>query len=795
MIKSYFKIAVRSLWKHKLFSFINIFGLAAGIMVCILALLDFKKAFEYDRFHPLPDRTYRIITDMTGREQNNKEAYASTPYPVAAALQQQYGFVEQAVHVVPQRQVSYEGAGKTLTAPTYFTEPAFFKLFGFKLTAGAFDDAPYTAAITTATAERFFGTADAVGKTLHHKDWGDFLVTGIVGVSTEKSHLSFDVLLSSATIPALEKNAAINIETNNPISPWTTYTYILVKKGVHKRQLDAAVDKLGEQLTASIGKQSNYKSIGFRTQALGSINPSREDLYNFAGGTTYGKLLVEMGIGLVTLFLAGFNYVNLTLARSLTRSREIGVRKVIGASRRQIFNQLIVESVLIAFLALLLALTMLQLFSPIPMIQEALKDTDWDFTFWAILISFTLVAGLLAGTIPAKILSAFKPAMVIKGQKVLTVMRGLTARKVLVVAQFTISLVGIIFMLVSWQQQSFMANGDYGFQTAHILNIDLYGTDASRLRNEIKKIPGVEAITGASFTLGMNGGGLEKIFNLDKQVFTQAETLGADDQFISIMELPLVAGANLQPAKDSDLIKTVLINEQAVARLHFNNSQEAVNQLLTLSDSSQVRIAGVIKDFHSMSMFFQIYPMIIRYDPTSFTTMHVKTNPGVDADKTKAAIAAVWKQLNPHQAFSADWFDKALHDRHTHTGDQLMLALLCGMVLSIACLGLLGMVTFSSETRTMEVGVRKIMGAGVWQLLVLLSKDFIWLLLIAGLIAVPLGYVAGQFFLYNFTYHVTIGMGTLMAGFFAMLVVGGVTVFWQTYRIATHNPVKSLRVE
>jgi len=795
MIKNYIKIAFRSLWKHKLFSFINIFGLAAGMMVCILALLDFKKAFEYDQFHPLPERTYRIITDMTGREHNNKESYASTPYPVAAALQQQYGFVEQAVHVVPQRSAVYEGAGKTLSAPTYFTDAAFFKLFGFRLIKGVFNDEPHMAVITTATAERFFGTTDVIGKTLHHKEWGDFIITGVVAVSEQKSHLSFDVLLTAASIPMLQKNEGINIETNNSVNPWATYTYVLLKKGSDQHQLDAAISQVGKQFTGAIPNRSDYKSIGFRSQELGSINPSREDLLNFPGGTTYGKLLVEMGIGLVTLLLAGFNYVNLTLARSLTRSKEIGVRKVIGASRRQIFMQLVVESIVIAFLALALSFLMLQLFSSLPMIQDALRDVRWDVYFWTIIILFTAVTGLVAGSIPARILSAFKPAMVIKGQKGLTAMRGLTLRKILVVAQFTISLVGIIFMMVTWQQQNFMASGNYGFQTNHILNIDLYGTDHAKLSNEIKKIPGVETTTAASFTLGMNGDGFGKLFRREEQVFTQAEILAADEQFISVMELPLVAGKNLVPAKDGDLVKMVLINEQAVDRLHFKNAGEAVNQLITLADSSQVRIAGVVKDFHMMSMYFPIFPLMIWYQPQDFALLQVKANPGVNEDQLKAEIGKVWKQLNPNQAFTADWFSKALSERHTHTGDQLMLALLCGMVLCIACLGLLGMVTFSSEIRTKEVGVRKIMGAGVWQLLVLLSKDFVWLLLIAGLVALPLGYMASQFFLYNFTYHVSIGAATLLIGFVVMLVMGGSTILWQTYRIATHNPVNSLRVE
>lgn len=794
MIKSYFKIAIRSIWKHRLFSFINIFGLAAGMLVCILALIDYNKAFQYDNFHPFPDRTYRIITDVTGKE-NQQEAYASTPYPVADKLQHDYNFIENIVHVVPEQSAAFEAANKTLPAPAYFTDASFFKVFGFHISSGTFSAEPHTAVITAATAERFFGSTSVIGKVLHHKDWGDFLITGIIETPTQKSHLSFDALLSASTITLLEKNASINTESGNWTNPWATYSYILMKPGFSKNALDAAIQQMSRQSTAAIDAKSNYKSIGYRSQPLTQINPSKEDLYNFPGGTTYGKLLVEMGIGLLTLLLAGFNYVNLTLARSLSRAREVGVRKVIGASRWQVFVQFVVESLLIAFLALLLSCLMLQLLSPMEMIQQVLKDSNWDTDFWIKLILFTTITGLLAGAIPARILSALKPAMVIKGQKALTVMRGITIRKILVVSQFAISLTGIIFMLVSYQQQDFMATGNYGFQKENILNIDLYGTDHQKLANEIKKIPGVEATTAASYTLGTNGGNTQKIFRNEKTVSTMAETLSADDHFIAVMNLPLVAGTNLLQTGNDAAVKTILINEQAVSALHFKSAADAVGQLIWISDSMQARISGVVKDFHSMSMFFPIFPLIIHYEPATFAVLQVKTNPAANPGAIKAGIEKAWKQLNPFQTFTAQWFDQALYERHTHTGDQLMLLFLCSLVLFIACLGLLGMVTYSSEIRTREVGVRKIMGAGVTQLLVLLSKDFVLLLLIAGLIAIPAGYIASNFFLYNFAYHINIGAGTLLAGFFTMLLIGGATIVWQTWRIAAHNPVNSLRAE
>ena len=794
MIKNYFKIAWRSLWKHKLFSFINIVGLAAGMVICIIALIDYNKAFDYDKFHPVPERTYRIITDVTFKG-NQKEAYASTPYPVAEQLKNDYSFIENIVHVVPAKYAEYEAAGKTLKTPTAFADASFFRVFGFHLLLGVFDNAPHTAVVTRETANRFFGNANAVGKILHHKEWGDFLITGIVETPVKKSHLKFDVLAASSTIAVIEMGGVSIAEINNWTNPWSSYSYVVLKKGSVKSQLDAAVAEVAKISTAAITTNNEQRSFAYRAQQLNEINPSREDLLNFPAGTTYGKLLVEIGIGLVTLILAGFNYVNLTLARSLTRSKEIGLRKVIGAGTRQVFVQFIVESVCICLLALVLSLVLLQLLKPLDIISSVLKDANLNVPFYFTLLLFTVITGIVAGSIPARILSSFTPALALKGQKALTIMKGITIRKALVVVQFAMLLTGIIFMLVMYQQQKFMATAEYGFARDNIFNIDLYGTNPKKLATELQKIPGVEEITTASYTLGINGGNQQKVFRTENNIYSNAEILSADDHFISVMQLPLVAGNNLLPTTNDSAGNTVLINEQAVAKLHFENAPSAIGQLIRLNDSSEVRIAGVLKDFHSMSMFFPIFPMVIRQDPQYFSVLQVKINPGAKEDQLKTEIGKLWKQLNPYQEFTGEWFDKALYAHHFHGSDQLMLVLLCSIVLCIACLGLLGMVTYSSEIRTKEVGVRKVMGARVGQLLMLLSKDFVWLLLIAGCIAVPVGYISAYIFLQNFTYHVVVGVGTMFIGFVAMLLFGGITIIWQTYRIAIHNPVKSLRAE
>lgn len=793
MLKNYLKIAIRNLWKHKLFSFINIFGLAVGMLVCILAIVDVNKALNFDRFHPHSERTFRIITDVWGRQQQH-EVYASAPMPAAGELKKRYVFIKEAVRVIPARGISFSTPDqKTLPAPGFFTDPEFFQIFGFKLTEGVLSDLPNTIVVTQETSKKFFGNENALGKILINKEWGQFVVTGVVANTKQHSHLQFDVLISSSSIPALEQSGKMTATSANWTNPWGAYTYIRVKAGTAKAAIENMMPALSVTATNMLETGSGYEKISFRAQPLKNINPSREDMINFPAGTTMGKLLVQLGIGLLTLFLAGFNYVNLTLARSLTRSKEIGVRKVIGAMRWQVFAQFITESVLIAAMAMVLAIVFLELTKAVPALQNILAEMEWTFPLVLLLVLFSVLTGFVAGYVPARVLSAVKPALVIKGHKVITVLKGITIRKILVIAQFSISLTGIILMAVMYKQQSFMAEGEYGFEKENVLNIALNGKDHKKLTNELAGIPGVEKISPASFTMGMQGGHNAKISRYDQQFYSSSEILGTDHEFIPLMKLEIVAGENL-PAQSGDSSGSmVLVNEKTAEALHYSSAAAMVGQQIWMNDSIPLQVIGVVKDFHSMSMFFPIFPMVLRYQPESYNVLHVKVNSAADHPAVTAAAANTWKKINPYEPFHAKWFDKELFDRHFHGDDQWLLGMICVMVLSIACLGLLGMVTFSSEIRTKEVGVRKTLGASVNQLLILLSKDFFRLLIIAGCIAIPTGYLLSALFLNNFAYHVSIGVSTLLLSFLGLLILGAVTIGWQTFKVAMTNPVESLR--
>ncbi|GAA4446986.1 ABC transporter permease [Nibrella saemangeumensis] len=789
MLRNYLTITLRNLWKHKLFSAINIFGLASGMMVCLLAIIHIKGAFDYDNFHPNRHRVYRVLTDVATNE-HGVVAHASSPMPLAGALQQDYAFVEQTARVVRVYGEFAEGH-KRFNLLSWAVDPGFFTIFsGFQLAQGQAAAEPRTVVLTRETAEKFFGTANPIGRVLQHDELGPLTVTGVLADNPTHSHLKFDLLLSLKT-PG-------NPAYRHLFEDWRQYavgyTYVMLKPGTMEKALSDALSAINKQTIQGL-QFTREKGYSFRTQALTNVSPGLEELAMSTYERQIGGLLVEIGVGLLTLLLAAFNYINLTLARSLSRAREVGIRKVSGALRWQLMGQFMAESVVLSLLALGLAYVMLQFVKPMPFVQQWLiGGVQWDETLWIVFILFSIVTGVLAGIVPARVLSGFQPAQVLRSQTGLRVLRGISLRKSLIVAQFAISMIALIFLLTMGRQQHYMATADYGFRRESVLNIPLNGIPYQRLTHELSQLSGVERVSATSDLFGSFG---------DSQVFRRqratsdsmmAFTFAVDHQFVPNMNLSLLAGQNMPvPAADT-AGRFVLINEEAVNAFHLGSAREAVGQSLWLNDSTELQIAGVLKDFRFTSFAWSIKPLVLRYQPAQFRYLNVGVAKGA-GEAVLADAKAVLKKLTPYEPFTGQWYDDFLYQRHNHREDLDFLSLLTGLALSIACLGLLGMVTYTTETRTKEVGIRKVMGADITQIVALLSWDFVKLLLIASAIALPLGALAGMAFLINFAYHVSIGIETLGVCFLVMLLLGGLTIGWRTYRAASANPVKSLRAE
>lgn len=781
MLQNYFKIAIRNIWKHRLFSIINIFGLASGLMVCFLAISHIKGALDYDNFHPNRSRIYRILTDIVTKE-NNKAAFATSPLPLAESLQRNYGFIENSARVV-RTYGEVEGNAKKLEFLTYAVDPSFFQIFGYPIASGQVSGEG-TAVISQKTAERLFGRRNPVGQVITQKGIGSSVITGIMKNTFVRSHLLYDILF------ILPKDKISQFAEHKNWEEFSIgYTYVLVKPKVLTLQLERALSAITNRENARV-EIENVKEYSFRAQSLTSISPSTEELTNGTYEAPLTGLIAEMGVGLVTLLMAAFNYINLTLARSMSRAREVGIRKTSGALRWQILGQFMAESVILSLFALGLAYVMLELVTPMAFVQQWLiAGVVWDWKLWTALVGFSILAGVLAGMIPARVLSKFQPAEVLRSQNGLKVIRGISLRKTLIVIQFSISMIAMIALVTMIRQQQYMATGDYGFRSKNVLNIPLDNIGYEGLADEITNLAGVQYVSGISEPFGHHGSTQRiKTEKYDTNPIT-AFTFDITADFIKTLNLSLVSGNDLP--KDRISTNLVLINEEAVRKFNLNGNGSAIGKVLWLSDSTEVQIVGVVKDFRFTSFNWKIMPLILRQHTAGVRYMQVAVADGAEA-AVQTKIKNAWTKIKPYETYEGKWFNDFLYERHAHMEDIQFMALLLWISFSIACLGLLGMVTYNTQTRIKEVGIRKVMGAEVAQIIWLLSRDFVKLLTIAAGIALPLGYLAGYAFLTSFAYHVPIGFETLGLCFGVLFILGGLIICIRTYKAATENPVRAL---
>ncbi|MEO6584086.1 MAG: ABC transporter permease [Ferruginibacter sp.] len=786
MFRNYFKIAWRSLWKHKLFSFINIFGLALSLAVCMLVMIQLKDDLSYDLFHPHPSRTYRVLSDIVENKNNKQYELASTPLPLKAELAQHTNEVEDAVQLYPAIKEKATFEGKELYIRGAFTDPSFFKVFGFQLSSGDEKDALAATngiVLSKETALKFFGNTNPIGKVLNFETLGLFQVTGVLKDPPGKSHIAFDVYASSLALQQLENTKALPESVHNWNTMNDSYTYVLVKENISKSSLN----KLLHQVAQKPELKSGEGEIDFTAQPLSSITPGTDGIYNEIGrGTVWAKVLTVAGIGLIILLAACFNYTNLTIARALTRAKEVGIRKVAGASRLQVFTQYIVESVLIALLAFSLACIGLLQFK---------AGLQFDPSLFAMAVLFTLITGICAGAFPAWMLSSFKPVQVLKSVSTQKLFGNVSLQKGLLIFQFSLSLLIIIFLSAYYQQFSYVQALDPGFASKNILTIPISGNDKI-FANEVSHISGVENIARISDDFGMRGTGSMQVFK-DKpgnQQGVQCDFYFADAVTIPVHKLKIMLGSNFPGNEAGTREQYILINQKAASILGFKNAASAVGKTVWLNDSTNVEIKGVLRDFYDKGAARYINPLVLRNKAGAFNYMNILVSAGAE-NKIVQKVSSVWKKINPRTPFEYEWLDKKIANREDQSDTYAIMGFLAFITITIATLGLLGLVVYTVETKQKEISIRKIIGASVKQLMFLLSKGFFKLLLVSGLIAMPTGYILSFMFLQNFSNRVPFGIGSLLLCFIFLLLIGLATILSNTYKAATANPVENLRTE
>ncbi|MCB9286805.1 MAG: ABC transporter permease [Lewinellaceae bacterium] len=802
MLSNYLKITWRNIWKSKAFSALTIGGLSLSMAACLLFIMLIKGAHEFDNFHPEGDRVYRILTDAQ-RKGGGSERYATSPYVVAESLSDKYAFVEEWVPFCTALRGEVEQGGNRLSLEGLFTTPAFFETFGFPLEQGDPATAlarPFSLVLTKAAAERLFGKTEPMGKPVEMPGLdASFTVTGVLAEPPGKTHLEFEALGAYASVPSLQAAGRFNNITGSWNDYYSNYNFIRLKEGVEPEKAEKALAEVAQAGYQGLQLETRDAGYHFELQPLGDITPGPFLSNNMGRGLPEFLLWFLAGLGLVVILSASFNYTNLTIARAVGRMKEVGVRKTFGANRRQVFWQFLAEAVAIALIALVLAYPLLKLaiqgFNQLQFTEFSDMNLREDLKLYGWFVLFAVAVGLLAGVLPALVLSKTKPLAVLQKLNNLKIMRGVGLRKALLGLQLCVSLVFLILVTIAWKQINVALTMNFGFGQAQVLNVEMQGQDIEKLRPAFSSVSGVERISAISHSMGTWADSKTDLRVREEDEPVEVRDYVIDHEYLDNFGLRLLAGQNFPEAPEQQQERFAIVNETFLKRFQLGSPAEAVGKTIWAGDSTRLAIRGVLEDFYYKPAVYNLEPLLLRYAPGELRILNLKVG-GQDPVATIAALERAWEKIDPAHPFRYQFFDDEVRDNYANFVDLAWIVgvfALLGIV--IALMGLLGIAIYTVETRRKEVSIRKVLGAGVKDVLWLLSKNYFILLGIATLLAVPLSLLLGRQFLQQFVFQPEMTVWLFLPGILLLALLVALTVVSQAWRAAVKNPAESLRAE
>ncbi|WP_400262413.1 ABC transporter permease [Sphingobacterium sp. SG20118] len=792
MIKNYIKIAWRNLLKNKTFSFINIIGLAIGMAGALLIALWLQNMLTMDRFHEKSDRLYIISNHDT--YQGEIHAWTNTPKIMGPTLKNDFPEIESFSRIDDGNEFLTTYGNKKLVSSASFVDPGFFKMFSYPLVIGdktnLLKDAN-SVVITEKYAKSLFGDEDPIGKSIKIESDNLVTVQAVIKDPTSYSSIQFDYLLSwdfAKKLGFVDENWSNN----------STYTYILLKEGTSLSKFNNKI-KLVSQKHVNVGN-NKIKS----TNEIFAFPYKDTYLYNKSinGAYTAGRIqLVHLftWIGAFILLVACINFMNLSTARSERRAKEVGVRKVVGADRKSLIFQFIVESILISFAAMIVAIICILLVLPAfnNLVEKNLTISVLSGSTWLFLIGFTLLTGVLAGSYPAFFLSAFKPLKTLKG-KLNTYNKGISVRSILVIIQFSLAIILTIATIIVSQQIRHTKDRDRGYNDNGLLTSRFSGEldkNYLSLRNELLASNAVLSVSKNMSPVTdrySNGWGFSWPGSNESDKKISFNRFSTDADAVKNLGFTLVTGRDIDVYKYKTDSNAMLLTETAVRKMRLQNP---LGQTIN-GDGKDWTVVGVIKDFIVESPFDEIIPMVIFGPRSWFTNIHYRLNPNNDTATNLKTIAAIFKKFNPDYPFEYKFIDKNFETKFKETQSIGTISMLfAGLTIFISCLGLFALIAYMAETRMKEIAVRKVLGASIAQITALLSTDFLKLVIIAILIASPIAWWTMDMWLKDYSYRIEIqwqyfGIAGLMA-----IIISLVTISYQAIRAALGNPVDSLRDE
>jgi len=802
MFKNYLIIALRNIKRSKIYSVINIFGLAVGMACCIVIMLFVQDELSYDRFHENADRIYRVANELN-HDTGVMKLTHTFPW-MAPELVSAYPEIEDAVRISRKAGTIISYGSKKFEEEAFYADPSIFSIFTFPLLRGDEKTAlkePNSVVITKTLAEKIFGIEDPVGKTITINNKFDFKITGILREVPYNSHFRFDFLASYNSLREIVDNRFFE-------NYMLIKTYLLLKEDTKPEEINA---KLHDYFLKRKGKEHASRSRHF-VQPLTSIH-LHSDLRGELGEN--GNVVYSYGlsaVALLILIIACINFMNLSTARASRRSKEIGLRKVIGAQRIQLLKQFLGESVFLSFIALFFAVILssflLRFFNSL-MNRHLTLDFTSNLFLYLGLIVLAFFVGFLSGGYPAFFLSAFKPADVLKKQSKRRYSGGTLIRKGLVVFQFTISLLFIVGTIIIMSQMHFIRNKSLGFQKDYVIKIissmdKTLGQRYDIIRKELMEYPGVINVTGSFDPIGVNlstdghiplSQVVPEGFSPDEPLAVPVVTVGKN--YFEFFNIEIVDGRDFSVNISSDRENALLFNEAAVKEFGWDNpiGKKVVADFFDGDGMKQKNVIGVVKDFHYSSLREEIKPALFIYDPERIWNYYVRIS-SENVPETLSFLQKKWSEYTDKMIFSYSFLEEDI-EAHYKKEDELnrVFRFSSLLAISIACLGLFGLALFTVEQRAKEIGIRKVLGATISSVIALLSKEFLSLIVIANVLAWPIIYFVMKDWLQNFAYRINIGLWIFLAGALLVFVIALITVSFQSIKAALKNPVDTLRYE
>ena len=822
MLKNYFKIALRNLWKNLAFSVIHILGLTIGAAACLLIFQYVHFEQSYDSFHKQAENIYRVPIRYSEGFSTFSKTAANHP-GLGPAMKSDFPEVVSFTRLVHPSNVrgklslsSINNAGHRMTFredKTYLADSTFFNIFSFSLLTGDPSSAlskPGSIVLSSDMAKKYFGKEDPLGKTMT-MNGRDLNVTGVMGNVPANSHLDFNALLSFSTFFANMR------ESNLWIFP-EFYTYVLLRPGTDPSMVEAKFPAFTDRYMDAIHKEHNFRTY-FSLQPLLDIH-LKTDCANeptVPGSERMVYFLTLLGVFI--LIIAWVNYINLSTSRSFERAKEVGTRKVVGANKGQLMGQFLIESILLNGVSILLGLLLAKILLPgfTKLVGKNIGDSLLNFnlltqpTFWLILVGSILLGGLVAGSYPAFVLSSFHPVQILKGSYHRSG-QAIPIRKLLVGFQFVLSILLIAVTLLVTRQLTYMSREELGYTKDQILIVktptiqdSLTFVRASMLTTELRQFSQINALARSSEIPGklIALRSETRKDGLDREYNTHTYLQGIDDQFVPAFNISLVTGRNFVAADSSRIFNAennkVLVNEVLAASYGYNDPEEAIGQIIKFklgTGDHKAEIIGVVKNYHQRSLK-EAYDPILYYFPIFSNWGYYSINlSSTDWTGAIAQIEDKYKSLFPDNAFEYFFLDE-FYDRQYGAEQRFskVCKVISGLTIFVACLGIFGLSVLILTQRTKEIGMRKILGATSSGILYLVTKDFVRVLVIANLVALPLIFYFGQQWLDNFAFNAGLGWQIFILPVVILQLIVFVIVGTQIYRSSVLNPIESLRSE